>query len=122
MEPIGTDPDADLHRSHARGDGGTTNVPMPVDLRARRLEQGLTMQQLAELCTAAGIRVSASEISRIERRIHIPRPALRKKLAELLDVTVAEICRPPLYGSSPAGTGMGPACTPTCQMRCRCGG
>lgn len=49
------------------------------------------MQQLAEQCTAAGIPVSASEISRIERRIHTPRPALRKKLAEILGLTVADI-------------------------------
>lgn len=61
------------------------------DLRGRRLEQGLTMQQLAQRCTAAGIPVSASEISRIERHIHTPRPALRKKLAELLDLTVADL-------------------------------
>lgn len=62
-----------------------------MDLRGKRLEQGLTMEQLAEQCTAAGTRVSASEISRIERGIHIPRPALRKRLAELLGVTVADL-------------------------------
>lgn len=62
-----------------------------MDLRRRRLDKGLTMEQLAERCTAAGVPVSGSEISRIERRIHIPRPALRKKLAELLDLPVEEL-------------------------------
>lgn len=49
------------------------------------------MQRLAEQCRAAGISVSASEISRIERHIHTPRPALRKKLAELLGLAVIDL-------------------------------
>lgn len=66
-------------------------LPAEADLRGRRLEQGLTVGQLAERCKAAGVPVSPSEISRIERRIHAPRPALRKQLAELLGVTVADL-------------------------------
>jgi len=62
-----------------------------VDFRSRRLELGLTMRQLAEQCRAAGVPVSQSEISRIERLIHVPRPTLRKKLAEILGMEVAEI-------------------------------
>lgn len=79
-------------RSTANG-AGRHRLPSEhraVNLRAKRLEHGLTMQQLAERCTAAGASVSASEISRIERSIHIPRPALRKKLAELLGLTVED--------------------------------
>lgn len=59
-----------------------------VDIRAKRLGQGWTMLQLAEKCRAeAGVSVSTSEISRIERYIHAPRPALRKALADLLGMS-----------------------------------
>lgn len=61
------------------------------DLRDRRLEQGLTIKQLAEICKSAGTPVSTSELSRIERHIHTPRPALRKILAELLDLAVTDL-------------------------------
>lgn len=61
-----------------------------VDLRGKRLELGLTLKQLAERCRSGGVSVSASEISRIERAMHVPRPALRKTLAELLDVSIAD--------------------------------
>lgn len=64
------------------------------NLRSKRLEQGLTMKQLAERCKAAGTPVSASEISRIERHIHSPRPALRKLLAEILGVSVTDLDLP----------------------------
>lgn len=64
------------------------------DLRVKRLEQGLTMKQLSERCKAAGTPVSTSELSRIERHIHAPRPALRKQLAELLGVSVTDLDLP----------------------------
>lgn len=54
----------------------------------------MTMEHLAEECRAVGVRVSASEISRIERRIHSPRPVLRRALADLLGVTVADFGEP----------------------------
>lgn len=60
-------------------------------VRARRIEYGLTLVRLAGLCAEKGVRVSASELSRIERRIHSPRPALRKALADLLDVPFTDI-------------------------------
>lgn len=66
----------------------------PPDLRLVRLEQGMTMKGLAERCKAAGVRVSISELSRIERRIHSPRPVLRKMLAEQLGLTVADFDEP----------------------------
>lgn len=59
-------------------------------VRLRRLEQGLTIKRLAEYCKAAGVKVSASEISRIERSIHAPRPALRKTLADVLGLAVTD--------------------------------
>lgn len=52
------------------------------------------MKQLAARCKAAGTPVSASEISRIERHIHSPRPALRKLLAEILGVAVTDLDLP----------------------------
>ena len=64
------------------------------DLRVKRLEQGLTMKQLAERCRAAGTPVSTSELSRIERHIHAPRPALRKQLADLLGIAVTDLDLP----------------------------
>lgn len=54
----------------------------------------MTQKLLAEGCKAAGVRVSVSEISRIERRIHGPRPALRKTLADLLGVAVTDFGEP----------------------------
>ena len=61
-----------------------------MDLRVRRLEQGLTLKQLAERCRFRGVSVSTAQLSRIERSLHIPRPALRKALAELLDVPIRD--------------------------------
>jgi len=66
----------------------------PPDLRLARLEQGMTMKGLAERCTAVGVRVSTAELSRIERRIHSPRPALRKMLAEQLGLSVTDFDEP----------------------------
>lgn len=71
-----------------------TQIAGAPNLRSKRLEQGLTMKQLAERCKAAGTPVSASEISRIERHIHSPRPALRKLLAEILGVSVTDLDLP----------------------------
>lgn len=59
-------------------------------LRARRLEQGLTGKTLAQRCRELGVPVSPSEVSRIERHIHTPRPALRRALAEVLGLTVMD--------------------------------
>lgn len=68
-----------------------------VDIRGKRLGQGLTMLQLAAKCREeAGVRVSASELSRIERHIHAPRPALRKALADLLGLSTEDF---PIIGS-----------------------
>lgn len=58
------------------------------------------MVRLAEKCREeAGVPVSASEISRIERHIHAPRPALRKALADLLGVSTGDF---PITGDGQA--------------------
>lgn len=62
----------------------------PPPVRVKRLELGLTMKNLAATCAANGAKVSASEISRIERGIHAPRPALRKVLAGVLGLKVTD--------------------------------
>lgn len=49
---------------------------------------GWAIKQLAERCKPEGLPVSASELSRIERYIHVPRPALRTTSAEVLGLTV----------------------------------
>lgn len=59
-------------------------------VRVRRLRRGWTMKELARQCKTAGVKVSASEISRIERNLHTPRPALRKVLAHVLDLAVTD--------------------------------
>lgn len=59
-------------------------------IRVKRLRLGMTMKMLAAECAANGTRVSASEISRIERGIHAPRPTLRKVLAEVLGLDVTD--------------------------------
>lgn len=79
-------------------DGG---VRAPDLLRVRRLEQGLTLKQLAAQCREQGVRVSVSELSRIERYIHAPRPALRKMLAGVLGVTVTDFKQDPDEGTEP---------------------
>lgn len=61
------------------------------DLRGKRLEQGWTLVTLAKKCRAAGVPVSASELSRIECNLHAPRPELCKALADLLGLRVSDI-------------------------------
>lgn len=70
--------------------GAARTPPSQPPVQVRRLEQGLTLVRLAQRCAAAGVKVSPSEISRIERRIHIPRPALRRVLADLLGLKVTD--------------------------------
>lgn len=72
-------------------------------VRVRRLERGLSGKALAKRCRDLGVSVSVSQISRIERRIHRPRPALRRTLAEVLGLTVMDFeWEPP---ESPDGHG-----------------
>ena len=52
--------------------------------RARRLDLGLTQQDLADACMDLGVLVSDSQISKIERGHSSPLPALRKALKDVL--------------------------------------
>jgi transcriptional regulator with XRE-family HTH domain len=60
----------------------TTSTPT----RAARLRRGWTLRQLAAECAEKGVAIDHSQLARIERGEHTPRPALRAALAELLDL------------------------------------
>lgn len=60
---------------------------LPEDFRLRRLERGLTLADLAERCD-----VAKATIWRIEHGA-TPRPALRKALADALDLDVTDFDR-----------------------------
>lgn len=60
--------------------------PRP-SMRRKRLGLGLTLNGLAARCTEAGAPVTAPALSRIERRLQAPRPALRKTLADVLGMS-----------------------------------
>lgn len=62
-------------------------------VREQRLRRGWTQEDLARRCTAAGVSVTYSAVSRIERGTHVPRPKLRAVLAELLDLDVSQFER-----------------------------
>ena len=62
-------------------------------IRERRLSRGWTQEDLADHCTEAGVHVTVSALSRIERGTQVPRPKLRAALAELLDLDVTEFDR-----------------------------
>lgn len=59
-------------------------------VRKRRLELGLTQQELADRCAAQGVPVDESHVSRIERGVYAPRPKLRLVLATILDLDVTD--------------------------------
>ncbi|MDL4812724.1 helix-turn-helix domain-containing protein [Actinomadura opuntiae] len=50
-----------------------------------RSRKGLTLEELADLCGQKGAPISKGQLSRIERGA-VPRPALRKVLAEILEL------------------------------------
>ncbi|WP_030659785.1 MULTISPECIES: helix-turn-helix transcriptional regulator [Streptomyces] len=55
-------------------------------LRRRRLKVGLTLTKLAGRCAEAGVPVSHSHLSKLERGLYTPRPHLRLVLEQLLDL------------------------------------
>lgn len=60
----------------------TPNTPQ----QAARLDRGLTLAKLAEKCAAAGTPASDSHLSRVDRGLCRPRPALRATLKKILGV------------------------------------
>jgi transcriptional regulator with XRE-family HTH domain len=59
-------------------------------VRRRRLEEGLTLQGLADKCAAEGVRVHNSQLSRIERGLAAGHPKLRATLARILNLSVED--------------------------------
>lgn len=64
-------------------------------VRSRRLERGLTLEELAAKCAEAGVPVHNSQLSRIERGVAGCRPPLRATLARLLEINAADVA--PMY-------------------------
>lgn len=62
-------------------------------IQTRRIERGWTLQELVEHCANRGASTDTGNLSRIERGIQTPTPRLRKALAELLDLDVADFER-----------------------------
>ncbi|MFG2699569.1 helix-turn-helix transcriptional regulator [Streptomyces sp. NPDC048386] len=59
-----------------------------------RLQRGMTLQELADKCTADGAPVTESTLSRIERRLQGPRPKLRSVLAQVLALDIDDLDGP----------------------------
>lgn len=57
----------------------------------RRFTLGLSQVELAERCTAAGAKVSDSQLSKIERGMCMPYPKLRAVLARILDLDPVDL-------------------------------
>lgn len=60
-----------------------------VNLRAKRIERGWSLSQLAQQCAAEGVPTAVSNLHRIELGGQVPRPGLRLVLANLLDLDVS---------------------------------
>lgn len=67
----------------------------PRTARDQRLRLGLTLRGLAARCTAEGVPASYSQLAKIEKGYCAPRPALRAKLAEILDLDPMTFSRIP---------------------------
>ena len=66
-----------------------TQTPEPEQTaKERRIRRGWTLEELAVQCAAKGAETTPSTLSRIERGDQMPRPKLRKVLAELLELDV----------------------------------
>ncbi|MEU2450089.1 MULTISPECIES: helix-turn-helix domain-containing protein [unclassified Streptomyces] len=72
----------------------------PRGLRRRRLKLGLTLVDLANRCAAAGVPVTHSHLSKLERGLYTPRPHLRRALAELLDLDPIALDAEPQKGAT----------------------
>lgn len=58
-------------------------------MRDSRLRLGMTLRDLAVQCAREGASVDNSQLSKIERGLHRPRPRLRSVLARILDLDAA---------------------------------
>lgn len=60
------------------------------NIRELRLARGWTQEDLAKQCEAKGAPVTRAALGYIEREGRVPRPKLRKALAELFDLAVTD--------------------------------
>jgi transcriptional regulator with XRE-family HTH domain len=63
------------------------------DLRAKRLQLGLTLRELADQCAAQGAPIHFSSLGLIERGKTVPRPRVRAVLAGILGIDVTDFDR-----------------------------
>lgn len=68
-------------------------VSETTSIRGRRLEQGLTLRDLAAKCADNGAPVHWTQLGRIERGLNSPRPQLRSVLAQVLDLDIEDFER-----------------------------
>lgn len=59
-------------------------------IKAQRLKRGWTLRDLVAECKTAGVRADVGQLSRYERGLATPRPAVRAVLARLLGLDVAD--------------------------------
>lgn len=59
-------------------------------IKAQRLEHGWTLRELSERCAAEGVKISFSQLGKIERGLYTPYPRTRAVLARLLDLDIDE--------------------------------
>ncbi|MFD3777308.1 helix-turn-helix domain-containing protein [Streptomyces sp. NPDC058612] len=69
-------------------------------IRQRRRDLGLTLVTLSARCASEGVPVHHSQLSKIERGLHPPRPQLRALLARLLELEGAVFDGPPQPGAA----------------------
>lgn len=71
---------------------GQPSIPLKDGVVRRRRELGgMTLRGLADRCAEAGQPISNSQLSKIERGINRPRPALLVTLAEVLGIDVEQL-------------------------------
>lgn len=67
---------------------------MPISsLREKRIQRGWTLDDLAQQCADRGVPTSGPNLHRIEVSAQVPRPRLRKVLADLLGLDVTDFER-----------------------------
>lgn len=60
-------------------------------LTASRVRHGWTLQDLADRCEAEGVKVSITQLGKIERGVHSPRVRLRAVLGRLLELDDSDL-------------------------------
>jgi transcriptional regulator with XRE-family HTH domain len=63
------------------------------DLRAKRLQLGLTLRELSSECAERGAPIHFTQLGLIERGKAVPRPRVRAVLAGILGIDVTDFDR-----------------------------